>query len=154
MLQHYSCARVRYQAQKAVNAGQHIQNINWVMAFLILCWFVITIIYIVVRATKSLKLGKATAYGVWVLVMEVSCPTFSFPADQILGSADWAGHSCSSDARSSHANFLLDQGGLSEPTMTYTSACTEVVIPLMATGCELTICIACLFLRMNSHDVC
>jgi len=55
-----------------VCAGQHIQNINWVMAFLILCWFVITIIYIVVRATKSLHLGKATAYGVWVLVMEVS----------------------------------------------------------------------------------
>ena len=42
------------------------------MAFLILAWFVVTIIYIVVRATKSLKLGKATAYGVWVLVMEVS----------------------------------------------------------------------------------
>lgn len=41
------------------------------MAFLILCWFVVTIIYIVVRATKSLHLGKATAYGVWVLVMEV-----------------------------------------------------------------------------------
>ena len=57
-----------------VYAGQHIQNINWVMAFLILCWFVITIIYIVVRATKSLHLGKATAYGVWVLVMEVSLP--------------------------------------------------------------------------------
>lgn len=58
----------------ALTAGQHIQNINWLMAFLILCWFVITIIYIVVRATKSLKLGKATAYGVWVLIMEV-CPT-------------------------------------------------------------------------------
>lgn len=55
-----------------VCAGQHIQNINWLMAFLILCWFVITIIYIVVRATKSLHLGKATAYGVWVLIMEVS----------------------------------------------------------------------------------
>lgn len=54
-------------------AGQHMQNINWLMAFLILSWFVVTIIYIVVRATKSLKLGKATAYGVWVLIMEVSC---------------------------------------------------------------------------------
>ena len=51
-----------------------MQNINWLMAFLILAWFVVTIIYIVVRATKSLKLGKATAYGVWVLVMEVSPP--------------------------------------------------------------------------------
>lgn len=51
-----------------------MQNINWLMAFLILAWFVVTIIYIVVRATKSLKLGKATAYGVWVLVMEVSIP--------------------------------------------------------------------------------
>ena len=52
-----------------------MQNINWLMAFLILAWFVVTIIYIVVRATKSLKLGKATAYGVWVLVMEVRPPT-------------------------------------------------------------------------------
>ena len=49
-----------------------MQNINWLMAFLILAWFVVTIIYIVVRATKSLKLGKATAYGVWGLVMEDS----------------------------------------------------------------------------------
>ena len=56
-------------------AGQHLQNINWIMAFIIMAWFVITIIYIVVRATKSLHLGKATAYGVWVLVMEV---TFCF----------------------------------------------------------------------------
>ena len=53
-------------------AGQHLQNINWIMAFIITAWFVITIIYIVVRATKSLHLGKATAYGVWVLVMEVT----------------------------------------------------------------------------------
>ena len=45
------------------------------MAFLILAWFVVTIIYIVVRATKSLKLGKATAYGVWVLIMEVGPPS-------------------------------------------------------------------------------
>lgn len=44
------------------------------MAFLIVAWFVVTIIYIVVRATKSLHLGAATAYGVWVLIMEVSPP--------------------------------------------------------------------------------
>ena len=41
------------------------------MALLTAAWFIIAIIYIVVRATKSLHLGKATAYGVWVLVMEV-----------------------------------------------------------------------------------
>lgn len=52
------------------------------MAFLILAWFVVTIIYIVVRATKSLKLGKATAYGVWVLIMEVG----PLPAFMQLGS--------------------------------------------------------------------
>ena len=64
-----------------VCTGQHIQNINWGMSFLILCWFVITIIYIVVRATRSLKLGKATAYGVWVLVMEVTVhPRHFLPA--------------------------------------------------------------------------
>lgn len=54
-----------------VDAGQYMQNVNWLMALLTLAWFVIAIIYIVVRATKSLHLGKATAYGVWVLVMEV-----------------------------------------------------------------------------------
>lgn len=53
------------------HAGQYLQNINWLMAILTLAWFVVSIIYIVVRATKSLNLGKATAYGVWVLVMEV-----------------------------------------------------------------------------------
>ena len=42
------------------------------MAILTVAWFVIAIIYIVVRATRSLHLGKATAYGVWVLVMEVT----------------------------------------------------------------------------------
>lgn len=51
-----------------------MRNVNWLMALLALAWFVIAIIYIVVRATKSLHLGKATAYGVWVLVMEVSPP--------------------------------------------------------------------------------
>ena len=56
-------------------AGQYMQNVNWLMALLALAWFIIAIIYIVVRATKSLHLGKATAYGVWVLVMEVSQPT-------------------------------------------------------------------------------
>lgn len=45
------------------------------MALLTLAWFVVSIIYIVVRATKSLHLGKATAYGVWVLVMEVGSLT-------------------------------------------------------------------------------
>ena len=74
--QHHQLQSLEWHEQGAyvsdVCAGQHIQNINWLMAFLILCWFVITIIYIVVRATKSLHLGKATAYGVWVLVMEVS----------------------------------------------------------------------------------
>lgn len=50
------------------------------MAFLILAWFVITIIYIVVRATKSLHLGKATAYGVWVLIMEVCLPSPAVPS--------------------------------------------------------------------------
>ena len=49
------------------------------MAFLIVAWLVVTIIYIVVRATKSLHLGKATAYGVWVLIMEVSPLTLPSP---------------------------------------------------------------------------
>ena len=53
-------------------AGQYLQNVNWLMAILTVAWFVIAIIYIVVRATRSLHLGKATAYGVWVLVMEVT----------------------------------------------------------------------------------
>ena len=40
------------------------------MVLIVLAWFVVTIIYIVVRATKSLKLGHLVAYGVWVLVVE------------------------------------------------------------------------------------
>ena len=40
------------------------------MVLLVLAWFVVTIIYIVVRSTKSLRLGHLVAYGVWVLVVE------------------------------------------------------------------------------------
>ena len=40
------------------------------MVLIVLAWFVVTIIYIVVRATKSLKLGHLVAYGAWVLVVE------------------------------------------------------------------------------------
>ena len=40
------------------------------MVLIVLAWFVVTIIYIVVRATKSLRLGHLVAYGVWVLVVE------------------------------------------------------------------------------------
>ena len=70
-----TCDTIPYivMLRRSIHAGQHLQNINWVMAFIITAWFVITVIYIVVRATKSLHLGKATAYGVWVLVMEVKC---------------------------------------------------------------------------------
>ena len=40
------------------------------MVLLVLAWVAVTIAYVVVRATTSLRLGPATAYGVWVLVME------------------------------------------------------------------------------------
>ena len=45
-------------------------NIAWEMVLLVLAWLGVTIAYVVVRATTSLRLGPATAYGVWVLVME------------------------------------------------------------------------------------
>lgn len=55
-----------------VDAGpsQRKWNIAWEMVLLVLAWLAVTIAYVVVRATKSLHLGPATAYGVWVLVME------------------------------------------------------------------------------------
>ena len=54
------------------NAGpsQRKWNIAWEMVLLVLAWVGVTIAYVVVRATKSLHLGPATAYGIWVLVME------------------------------------------------------------------------------------
>ena len=50
--------------------SQRKWNIAWEMVLLVLAWLGVTIAYVVVRATKSLHLGPATAYGVWVLVME------------------------------------------------------------------------------------
>ncbi len=107
-------------------AGQHIQNINWVMAFLILCWFVITIIYIVVRATKSLHLGKATAYGVWVLIMEVSL------------------HIC---FQSHLLSIHIGSPDLRSGCMSWRRACTSGIICIPAHFCSLTFKVALCILR-------
>ena len=55
-------------------AGQFFQNTNWFMTGVVLAWIVVTIGYVIVRATESLS-GLSTGiliYGIWVLCIEVS----------------------------------------------------------------------------------
>jgi cellulose synthase/poly-beta-1,6-N-acetylglucosamine synthase-like glycosyltransferase len=58
--------------------GKWLANIFWPMVVVVMAWFGVTIAYIVVRATQSLGLGKLTAYGVWVLVIEALGATTLF----------------------------------------------------------------------------
>lgn len=57
-------------------AGQFFQNTNWLMTSVVLAWVVVTIGYIVVRATQSLNFadnsGGLIVYGIVVLTVEVS----------------------------------------------------------------------------------
>ena len=60
-----------------MTAGQFFQNTNWFMTGIVLAWVAVTIGYIIVRATESLKRSEQgmgiLIYGIWVLVVEV-CP--------------------------------------------------------------------------------
>ena len=67
---HNSCLACQTCPLSCAGKGQWKWNICWPMVLIVLAWFVVTIIYIVVRATKSLSLGHLVAYGVWVLVVE------------------------------------------------------------------------------------
>ena len=50
--------------------SERMRNIAWEVVLLVLGWVAVTIAQVVVCATTSLHLGPATAYGVWVLLVE------------------------------------------------------------------------------------
>ncbi|KAL3145110.1 hypothetical protein ABBQ38_001719 [Trebouxia sp. C0009 RCD-2024] len=61
-------------------AGQFFQNTNWIMTSVVLAWIVVTIGYIIVRASVSLKNlhGADIVYGIYVLVIEALGATTLF----------------------------------------------------------------------------
>ncbi len=77
--------KLLFHDKNACCAGQFWRNTNWFMTGMVLAWVSITIGYVVVRATQSLK-GLSTGiliYGIWVLVVEVRplpCPALPCPA--------------------------------------------------------------------------
>lgn len=54
-------------------AGQFFQNTNWFMTGMVLAWLAVTVGYVVVRSSQSIKPLKigVKIYGIWVLVIEV-----------------------------------------------------------------------------------
>lgn len=61
-------------------AGQFFQNTNWFMTGMVLAWLAVTVGYVVVRSSQSIKpleIG-VKIYGIWVLVIEVSSPNTDF----------------------------------------------------------------------------
>ena len=65
---------------EVIIVGQFFQNTNWIMTSVVLTWVVITIGYIIVRATQSLNFtdtkGGLIVYGIVVLTVEV-CSLYS-----------------------------------------------------------------------------
>ena len=60
---------------EVIIVGQFFQNTNWIMTSVVLTWVVITIGYIIVRATQSLNFtdtkGGLIVYGIVILTVEV-----------------------------------------------------------------------------------
>ena len=81
--------KLLFHDKNACCAGQFWRNTNWFMTGMVLAWVSITIGYVVVRATQSLK-GLSTGlliYGIWVLVVEVRplpCPALPCPSCVLL----------------------------------------------------------------------